>query len=129
MLNDVHAHFFSSPFLELITRGIPDLPAAGRAAAVASRLGWSDPGSSEALSGAWVNELDRHHVARTALIASIPGDEDSVAEAVRRHPDRFVGFFMLNAAAADAPERLERAFGRLNMRCVCLFPAMHRYRL
>jgi predicted TIM-barrel fold metal-dependent hydrolase len=129
MINDSHCHFFSSPFLELLTQAVPDLPASGRAAVVASRLGWSDPGSSEALSKAWVNELDRHGVARAALIASIPGDEDSVAEAVRLHPDRFVGFFMLNPAAPDAGDRLERAFADLKMRCVCLFPAMHRYRL
>jgi predicted TIM-barrel fold metal-dependent hydrolase len=113
----------------MLTRTVPDLPESGRAAVVAARLGWSDPGSADALSGAWVNELDRHAVARAALIASIPGDEDSVAKAVRLHPDRFVGFFMLNPAAPDAGERLERALTDLQMRCVCLFPAMHRYRL
>jgi predicted TIM-barrel fold metal-dependent hydrolase len=129
MINDTHCHFFSSPFLELLTQAVPDLPASGRAAVVASRLGWSDPGSSEALSSAWVNELDRHRVARAALIASIPGDEESVAEAVRLHPDRFVGFFMFNPAAPGADDRLERAFADLKMRGVCLFPAMHRYRL
>ena len=126
---DAHCHFFSSPFLELLTQAVPDLPASGRAAVVASRLGWSDPGSPEALSQAWVNELDRHGVSRAALIASIPGDEDSVAQAVHLHPGRFVGFFMFNPAAPGSPERLERAFADLGMRCVCLFPAMHRYRL
>jgi predicted TIM-barrel fold metal-dependent hydrolase len=129
ILNDVHCHFFSSPFLELLTQAVPGLPESGRAAVVAARLGWSDPGSPEALSRAWVNELDRHGVARAALIASIPGDEDSVAEAVRLHPDRFVGFFMCNPTAPDLLERLERDLGELRMRCVCLFPAMHRYRL
>jgi predicted TIM-barrel fold metal-dependent hydrolase len=129
MLNDVHCHFFSSPFLELLSQSMPGLPESGRAAIVAARLGWSDPGSPEALSAAWVNELDRHGVARAALIASIPGDEDSVAEAVRFHPSRFVGFFMLNPTAPDALDRLERDFGDLRLRCVCLFPAMHRYRL
>ncbi len=129
MVNDVHCHFFSSPFLELLTRAVPDLPESGRAAVVASRLGWSDPGSPEALSRAWVNELDRHGVSRSALIASIPGDESSVAEAVRLHPQRFVGFFMLDPLALDTADRLERAFTEHRMRCVCLFPAMHRYRL
>jgi len=129
MLNDVHGHFFSSRFLELLTATLPDLPESGRAAAVASRLGWSDPASVEELSVTWVAELDRHGVSRTALIASIPGDEESVAEAVRLHPDRFVGFFMFNPAAPAAAERLERAFADLNMRCVCLLPAMHGYRL
>src|SRR5690606_23609249 len=102
MLNDVHCHFFSSPFLEMLSQALPGRPESGRAAVVAARLGWSDPGSPETLSQAWVNEFDRHGIARGALIASIPGDEDSVAEAIRLHPDRFIGFFMFNPLAGDA---------------------------
>jgi hypothetical protein len=127
MINDAHCHFFSSSFLERLTQGKPDLPASGRAAAVAERLGWADPGSAEALAHTWANELDRNGVGRAALIASIPADEDSVAEAVRLHPDRFVGFFMFNPLAADGRARLKRALSELKMRCVCLFPAMHQY--
>ena len=48
------------------------------------------------LGDRWIAELDRHGVARAALIASIPGDAVSVAEAVAHHPHRFVGFFMHN---------------------------------
>ena len=129
MIADAHCHFFSSRFLELISQPIPDLPADGRAAAVAARLGWSDPRDPAALAANWIFELDRHDVHRAALIASIPGDEASVADAVRLHPNRFVGFFMFNPTAPDAAERLERAFTELRLRCVCLFPAMHRYRL
>ena len=132
MANDVHCHFFSSRFLELLSQPVADLPVANRAAAVAARLGWTDPGDPATLASTWTRELDRHAVARAALIASIPGDEASVAEAVRLHPDRFVGFFMFNPAAADVPEvgdRLERAFVEQTLRCVCLFPAMHRYHL
>ena len=128
MLNDSHCHFFSSRFLEILTQPIADLPKDGRAAAVAGRLGWTDPGDAATLAGTWTSELDRHGVSRAALIASIPGDEDSVAAAVSRHPDRFVGFFMLNPTAPDASDRLERALADLGLRCVCLFPAMHRYR-
>jgi len=127
MISDVHCHFFSSAFLELLTRDVAGLPESGRAAAVASRLGWSDPGTADALARTWIAELDRNGVSRAALIASIPGDEDSVAEAVRLFPDRFVGFFMFNPLAPDAQARLERAFAELKMKCVCLFPAMHKY--
>jgi predicted TIM-barrel fold metal-dependent hydrolase len=74
-------------------------------------------------------ELDRNHVARASLIASVPGDEESVAAALARHPGRFVGFFVLNAAAPDAVARATRAYGELGLRCMCLFPALHRYRL
>ena len=62
-------------------------------------------------------------------MASVPGDEDAVAAAVARHPERFVGYFVLNPIAPDAVDRAERAFGPLGLRCVCLFPAMHHYAL
>ena len=67
------------------------------------------------------------HPSCAALIASVPGDEASVAAAVDRHPRRFVGFFAVNAAAPDAGAVAQRAFGDLGLRCACLFPAMHGY--
>lgn len=129
MVCDAHCHFFSSRFLELLTKDLPGLPADDRGAAVARRLGWDDPGSAEDLADRWVAELDRHGLARAALIASLPGDEESVAAAVRRHPSRFVGFFMFNPLPADATQRLIRALEELGLKGICLFPAMHRYAL
>ena len=128
-LCDAHCHFFSTRFLELLTGGLPDLPDTDRALAVSHRLGWDDPGSAEELADRWAAELDRHGVARAAIIASIPGDEESVAAAVRRHPSRFVGFFMFNPTQGDVGGRLRRALGELGLRGICLFPAMHGYRL
>jgi predicted TIM-barrel fold metal-dependent hydrolase len=127
MLCDVHCHFFSGRFLELLTSGVADLPEADRASAVSHRLGWTDPGSAEDLSDRWVAEMDRHGVSRVALIASIPGDEESVASAVRRHPTRFVGFFMFNPAQGNVTSRLQRALRDQHFRGICLFPAMHGY--
>jgi predicted TIM-barrel fold metal-dependent hydrolase len=129
MLSDAHCHFFSSRFLEILTRDRHDLPQEDRAAAVAGMLGWDDPGSPRQLADRWVAELDRHGVSRAALIASIPGDEESVAAAVAAHPTRFVGFFMFNPLTPDAPERLARTLAPKAFRCIALFPAMHRYRL
>jgi predicted TIM-barrel fold metal-dependent hydrolase len=126
---DAHCHFFSTRFLELLTATVAGLPDAGRATAVSHRLGFDDPGSAEALADRWASELDRHSVSRAALIASIPGDEESVATAVRRHPARFVGFFMFNPAPGDVASRLQRPLQALGLRGVCLFPAMHGYRL
>jgi uncharacterized protein len=127
MLCDAHCHFFSSTFLERLTAGRPEFPAEGRAAAVAGALSWDDPGSPEALADRWAAELDRHHISRAMLIASIPGDEGSVGIAVRRHPSRFVGCFMFDPTAARAADRLERAFGEDRLRVAALFPAMHGY--
>lgn len=126
---DAHCHFFSARFLELLTAGQPGLPEAGRSREVSHRLEWDDPGTGDELADRWVGELDRRKVARAALIASIPGDEASVAAAVKRHPSRFVGFFMFNPAAGDVSSRLRLALEDRSLRCVCLFPAMHGYRL
>ena len=131
-LCDAHCHFFSSRFLELITQDLNHFPGANRAQAVAQRLGWDHPGPVDVLADRWAAELDANRVARAALIASIPGDESSVIEAVERHPSRFVGFTMVNPAAPDARERLDRlstALGSRTLRCLALFPAMHHYRL
>lgn len=129
MICDSHCHFFSSRFLEILTKDRQDFPAADRASAVAARLGWDPPGTAEALADRWRDEMTRHGVSRCVLIASIPGDEESVAAAAARHPAAFVGAFMFNPVAPDAPARLARGLADPHMRVVALFPAMHRYRL
>src|SRR5688572_30602474 len=106
---DVHCHFFSSRFLELLTKDAPGFPDAGRASSVSHRLGWDDPHGADELADRWAAELHQHGVSRAALIASIPGDESSVRAAVERHPSRFVGFFMFNPAAGDVRGRLTTA--------------------
>ena len=76
-----------------------------------------------------MTEIDRHQVGRAVLIASMPGDEASVAAAVARHPARFVGFFMVNPRAEAPSTRSRAALDEHGLRGVCLFPAMHRYSL
>ena len=122
MINDTHCHFFSTPFFEALSRqrGTTDA-----VAGLCTELQWDDPGSAWSLADRWIQELDANGVIRAALIASVPGDETSVAAAVARHPQRLVGFFMLDPSAPDAPARAERAVGQLGLRGICLFPAMH----
>lgn len=112
--------------MELLARGTPH--AERSAQQISELLGWDAPESAEALAHRWVEELDKHGVSRAVLIASIPGDEQSVAAAVVRHPSRFIGFFMFNPVASDADSRLERAIAA-GLRGICLFPAMHGYQL
>jgi predicted TIM-barrel fold metal-dependent hydrolase len=123
MINDAHCHFFSSRFLELLA------PDSGGADEIAVRLQWDAAGTPTELGDRWIVELDRRGIARAALIASIPGDAVSVAEAVAHHRHRFVGFFMHNPKAVDADAMLERSLKEYQMYAVCLFPAMHGYRL
>ena len=128
-LADAHCHFLSARFYEALGRERFAEQADADADRIAAELGWDPPGSTAALAARWLAELDRHHVSRAALMASVPGDEESVADVVSRYPGRFVGLFALNPGAPGAVERAERAFGSLRLRCACLFPAMHRYAL
>jgi predicted TIM-barrel fold metal-dependent hydrolase len=73
-------------------------------------------------------EIDRHQVQRAVLIASVPGDEQSVIEALATQPAAFVGFFMVNPLAEGAVDRTRQALAD-GLRGVCLFPAMQRYSL
>ena len=116
MINDAHCHFFSTPFFA---------PLGGDAAL--AKLGWEAPGTAEALADRWVAELDRHGVSRAALIASVPGDAASVAAAVSRHRQRFVGFCMVDPTRVDAPDIAATAIRDRGIRAFCLFPAMHHY--
>jgi len=84
--------------------------------------------AAEARGAKWVGELDQHGVQRASLIASLPGDADAVALAVAHHPDRFVGFFMLDPTRQDAIDYAKRALDE-GLRTICLFPAMHGYYL
>src|SRR5947208_2145970 len=121
-MNDAHCHFFSETFLASLAgqRGRSE-----RANDLARELGWEPPADAADLSDRWVRELDTFGVDRAALIASVPGDEGAVAGAVARHPLRFVGFFMLDPSAPDAPERARAAIVDQGLRTICLFPAMH----
>jgi hypothetical protein len=120
---DAHVHFFSPAFFRTL--------AAQRQVATADairHLDWDDPISPEALGDRWRDELDAQGVSRAALIASVPGDEESVATAVAHHPSRFVGYFMLDPTQDDAGSRVVAALER-GLRGVCLFPTMQRYSL
>ena len=124
VINDAHCHFFSPNVFRTVGSSLDDIT--GDAAdALPARLGWEPPGSNEALADRWIAEWDRHHVDRGVLIASVPGDEGSVAAAVQRHPTRVVGAFMVNPASPDLVRRVEIGFDEHHLRMACLFPAMH----
>jgi predicted TIM-barrel fold metal-dependent hydrolase len=120
---DSHVHFFSPTFFSTL--------AAQRHVATVDalrHLGWDDPVSAKALADRWDVELETQGVSRAAIIASVPGDEASVASAVEQHPSRFVGYFMLDPTKEDAENRVLAALEG-GLRGVCLFPAMHGYSL
>ncbi len=120
-VQDAHAHLFSRSFFEALGRqkGATDIDA------MIASLGWDAPPHSNAeLASAWVRELDRQGVAKSVLMASVPGDETSAGDAVQAFPERFYGYFMLNPLANGPVERARRAFEELSLQGLCLFPAM-----
>ncbi|MBL8212971.1 MAG: amidohydrolase family protein [Bryobacterales bacterium] len=117
---DAHIHFFSKRYFDLLGTGVEPL---------ADLAIEAPPAEPLQLAELWKDQLDKHGVARAALIASIPGDEGSVEMATEAFPDRFWGQFFVNPLAADAADRLAAVLGRGNLRVPCLFPAMHGYSL
>lgn len=126
---DAHCHFFSSGFFRTLGRDLREPAPADAAVTLPDRLGWDPPGDDTTLSARWASELDRHGISGAMLIASVPGDEAAVAEAAKRYPTRFAAACMVNPNAPDAAARTIRAFEEQDMRCICLFPAMHQVRL
>jgi hypothetical protein len=121
-VNDAHVHFFSHGFFTLLAaqKGVP-------LAEVEATLGWTPPPEDPGrLAEVWSDELARHRVARAALIASLPGDMESVAAAVASNPDRFWGYFFVDPTQPTAPDLAARALDA-GLRGLCFFPAMHGY--
>jgi predicted TIM-barrel fold metal-dependent hydrolase len=112
---DAHLHFFSRRFFSTLVAQKQGLTLD----AAFAHLGWSAPPEEPTqLAEIWKAELDRHGVAKSVLIASVPGDESSVTAAARVYPDRFFAFAMVNPATWT-PDTFSE------VRAACLFPAMH----
>ena len=123
-VSDVHIHFFSHRFFATLA-GQKKAPEES----LGSLLGWQLPANDPAqLATTWAQELDRHGVSKAVLIASVPGDQDSVIEAVEKFPDRFIGYMMVNPTAPDGDVgHVERGLASGHIRGLCFFPAMHCY--
>ena len=119
---DAHLHFFSPAFFKSLSEQKNHEP-------VADILGWEEPASPEALATRWADELDRNHISRALLIASIPNDTYSVGAALEHHPDRFSAVYMANPMLPSADIRFQSASSEDGVSGVFLFPAMHHYSL
>ena len=120
---DAHIHFFSERFFsELAEQKKVSFEA------LESLLGWQLAGTdSETLADAWIQQLDWHGIQRAALIASVPGDHESVMAAVRKFPQRLYGYMMVNPKSPQAAVQAGQALSSGHMHALCFFPAMHCY--
>jgi hypothetical protein len=127
-VRDAHAHLFSRNFFRILASQQAGPSAENPEQQVVQQLGWGLPPDDTAqLAAQWVEELDRHGVDQICLMASLPGDEQSAADAARAFPDRIHGYFMLNPLAPDAPNRARDAVEKQGLKGICLFPAMNRF--
>jgi predicted TIM-barrel fold metal-dependent hydrolase len=122
---DSHIHFFSHRFFEEYARWRGEGLPAQDPDALLRQLGWEvPPRDPVSLARRWVEELDRHGVAKAVLLASIVGDEDSVAQALRAFPDRLAGYVRVDPTQPDAAVHVRRAVRELGLKGVKLFPSM-----
>jgi predicted TIM-barrel fold metal-dependent hydrolase len=68
----------------------------------------------DALADRWVAELDRYGIDRIGFATG--GGNVTLAHAVARHPDRFIGFAHHNPFEADAAAEMRRAVATLGLR-------------
>lgn len=126
-VSDAHIHFFSHTFFAALAAQKGGFAPEEAVPALGQLLGWQMPlPDPHELATHWIHELDRHGVARAAVIASMPGDEESACAAAEAFPDRLVPYAIFNPMAGDCASRLENALER-GLRGICLFPAMHCY--
>jgi predicted TIM-barrel fold metal-dependent hydrolase len=119
-VTDAHVHFFSPAFFRSLAeqKGTRE---------VGSLLGWDVPASPEDLADRWIVEMNHNGVDGAVIIASIPGDAESVGVAVDRYPDRFHSVLMLNPLTPAADIRSANALSEGQVNGIFLFPAMHRF--
>ncbi|MGI9148878.1 MAG: amidohydrolase family protein [Chloroflexota bacterium] len=149
---DFHAHFPVRGDVSAVGGGVrhyaAGTPAAEQAAYMraqseryrsAWRMAWDfpepeqepEPGpdggqaAADALADRWVGELDRYGIDRIAFATG--GGNDTLARAVARHADRFIGFAHHNPFAPGATAEMQRAVAELGLRGLkILAPALER---
>ncbi|HKX28861.1 MAG TPA: amidohydrolase family protein [Blastocatellia bacterium] len=126
---DAHSHFFSRKFFETLISQSPRLSREEDPIRRVSEItGWVMPPADPAeLARHWQQEYERHAVSGGMMMASVPGDEGSIAAAAAACPGQIFGGFMFDPAKPEAETRARRAFDELGLRVACLFPAMHHY--
>jgi predicted TIM-barrel fold metal-dependent hydrolase len=79
------------------------------------------------MAAKWAAEVDAHGLARVVFVTG--GGNDRLAAAVRRHPDKFVGFAHHDPFDPNAPMELERGVTTLGLRGLKLIAPVHADRI
>lgn len=126
---DAHTHFFSRIFFSMLAKQSPvlkDLPDAVEKIGEITSF-QMPPENPRELAKIWLDELDKNSISKGLFFASLPNDENSVAEAVSAFTERIYGGFFFDPLIENAVEKARKAFDELNLQVICFFPAMHKY--
>ena len=126
---DSHTHFFSRNFFAMLAKQSEALRNDVNAfESIGKMTGFEIPPEDPCeLARIWVDELDKHNVSKALMMASLPNDEDSVAQAVSAFPERIIGGFFFDPLQENAVARARHSFDELKLKMLCLFPAMQSF--
>ncbi len=77
------------------------------------------------LAKRWIDIIDKWKIERVVLIGSMPGDEDSVVNAVQAFPNRFTGFFTVDPNSNVLMENAEKRLKQDKLRGFFLYPSLY----
>ncbi len=124
---DSHVHFYSNAYFRFLVRQKPkraDLNTELRT--IASKGHIEIPGEDPTqLAKRWIEIIDKWKIEKIVLIASIPGDEDSVVKAVSAFPDRSAGFFTVDPNSNILMENAEKRLKENKLRGIVLYPSLY----
>jgi hypothetical protein len=124
---DSHVHFYSNSFFKFLVKQKPNRADINTELKnIAARGHIEIPGEDPVqLAKRWVEIIDKWKIERLTLIGSLPGDEDSVVQAVQAFPNRFTGFFTVDPNSNVLMENAEKRLKRDKLRGFFLYPSLY----
>ncbi len=127
MVFDAHVHFFGREFFAfqttLIAREDPET-ILGRIRAGGVEVPGPDP---KVHLARWMGELDRNHIDRAVVFASVPTEMQTVGQMAALHPRRLFPFTVVNPKAPATLQLLESLQPKLHFKGILLFPSLHEF--
>lgn len=124
---DAHLHFYSNSFFRFLVKQKQNrLDINTELKNLAAKGHIEIPGEDPAqLAKRWIDIIDKWKIERVVLIGSMPGDEDSVVNAVQAFPNRFTGFFTVDPNSNVLMENAEKRLKQDKLRGFFLYPSLY----
>lgn len=124
---DSHVHFYSNSYFKLLVRQkLRRADISTELKNIAAKGHLEIPGEDPAgLAKRWIEYIDKWKIERLVLIASIPGDEDSVVKAFTAYPERFTGLFTVDPNSNLLMENAEKRLLQDKFRGIVLYPSLY----